>query len=318
MTHITHDTAGLLTLLTKPMKGPSEPLTPAQFSTLRYPVHVTPKLDGIRATVQGGRLLSNTLKPIPNEYCQSIFTHELVAGFDGELIVGDPTALDCMQRTSSGVMSKTGRPDVWFYVFDTLHPLHLYKSYTERLRVLESSEELCNNTGRMILLTGKLCETPEELAQYCEFLVVSGYEGAILRPTPDRGYYKSGRCTAREGYIFKFKPYHDREATLVGMEELLLNSNESTMREDGYQRKSSAQAGQIPAGTLGALILQDEQYGIFRCGSGFSMAQRKWFWQNRHLLTGRATITYKFQLHGTKDKPRSPIYKAIRHELDIS
>ena len=38
---------------------------------LRYPVIASPKLDGIRALVIDGQLVSRTLKPIPNRYVQS-------------------------------------------------------------------------------------------------------------------------------------------------------------------------------------------------------------------------------------------------------
>ena len=36
------------------------------FRMLKFPLYVSPKLDGIRASMQGGRLVSRSLKPIAN------------------------------------------------------------------------------------------------------------------------------------------------------------------------------------------------------------------------------------------------------------
>ena len=56
-----------------------------------WPRLVSRKLDGIRATVQGGRLRSRTLKDIPNVNVQKMFAG-LPEGLDGELIFGKPIA----------------------------------------------------------------------------------------------------------------------------------------------------------------------------------------------------------------------------------
>jgi len=51
-----------MTTFTQPMLA-----SPANLEKLQYPLLVSPKLDGIRATVVNGCLLSRKLKPIPNE-----------------------------------------------------------------------------------------------------------------------------------------------------------------------------------------------------------------------------------------------------------
>lgn len=66
--------------------------------TLDYPVLVQPKLDGIRAVVKDGRLLSRTLKSIPNASIRAALERTVFEGLDGELVVGDPTADDCYRR----------------------------------------------------------------------------------------------------------------------------------------------------------------------------------------------------------------------------
>src|ERR1035437_8371630 len=85
---------------------------------LKFPVLVSKKLDGIRATVQGGHLLSRTLKPIPNVNVQALFKG-LPEGIDGELIYGDPCAPDAYRQTVSIVMSDDKPANgIQFHVFD--------------------------------------------------------------------------------------------------------------------------------------------------------------------------------------------------------
>ena len=87
---------------------------------VNFPIYVSTKFDGIRALVIDGVVYSRSLKPIRNKHVQQLFGKEEYNGFDGELIVGDIYAKDVFQKTTSGVMSEDGNPDVTFYVFDVL------------------------------------------------------------------------------------------------------------------------------------------------------------------------------------------------------
>ena len=86
---------------------------------LIYPCYASPKLDGIRASVVNGRLMSRSLKPIPNKYVSGLLSFTKFEGLDGELIVGDVNAHDVFRNTTSHVMShdKSGF-DFTYYVFD--------------------------------------------------------------------------------------------------------------------------------------------------------------------------------------------------------
>ena len=86
------------------------------FNKLRYPVYTQSKLDGIRVIIKDGVVYSRSLKAIPNKHVQALFRN--LHGLDGELIVGNVTAHDVFQKTTSGVMSKDGEPDVTLYAFD--------------------------------------------------------------------------------------------------------------------------------------------------------------------------------------------------------
>jgi DNA ligase-1 len=85
-------------------------------SKVKFPTLVSPKLDGIRALVIDGVVVSRNLKPIPNRYVQKLFS--MYEGYDGELIVGSVNGPNVFRETTSGVMSEDGTPDVKFMVFD--------------------------------------------------------------------------------------------------------------------------------------------------------------------------------------------------------
>ena len=91
--------------------------TPAM--ELKFPYLASPKLDGIRCVVRDGVALSRTLKPIPNKHIQSFLGDARFNGFDGEIIVGDPTHPDCFRNTTTVVMSQDKVVDNFTYwVFD--------------------------------------------------------------------------------------------------------------------------------------------------------------------------------------------------------
>ena len=90
----------------------------ADLGRLSYPLLASPKLDGIRAVVLDGQLVSRTLKPIPNDFIRNALSRPCLDGLDGELIVGSPTDPDIYLKTNSAVMSKSGDPAFTYYVFD--------------------------------------------------------------------------------------------------------------------------------------------------------------------------------------------------------
>ena len=105
---------------------------------LRFPCVATPKLDGIRAYVQGGVVLSRNNKPIPNLHVQTLFSG--LEHYDGELIVGSPTSSTVFRDTTSGVMSKEGKPNVTYYVFD--HLKHLSSGWQDRIENITAKRQI--------------------------------------------------------------------------------------------------------------------------------------------------------------------------------
>src|SRR5690349_10189377 len=116
--------------------------TASSTSSIRYPAYATPKLDGVRALISGGRLLSRALKPIPNQYLSTFFGRPELEGLDGELILGSPTAPDVYRATQQAVSRHEGEPDVRFYCFDLCDAPRV--PYEARLRRAASQVEAFN------------------------------------------------------------------------------------------------------------------------------------------------------------------------------
>lgn len=242
--------------------------SPAEDHLIQWPVLASAKLDGVRAIVRGGVVLSRALKPIPNKNVQKRFSH--LEHFDGELIVGASNDPDVLRATTSGVMRVEGDPDVSFHVFDHIaSPLTPYSQRHHELLLVKKPTD-----GVTVVKQTRLFDA-DGLREYETYVLDQGFEGVMLR-CPDAPY-KFGRSTAREGYLLKVKRFHDDEFEIVGFEEEMFNANEATTSELGRTKRSSHKANKIPKGRLGALVLK---YGdtTFNCGTGFNDAERERIW----------------------------------------
>src|SRR5256885_796960 len=93
--------------------------TPEDLESLApfFPMYGSYKLDGIRAIVRDGVLVSRTLKPIPSAFCQDWFS-SLPEGVDGELLVPKQHGPTIYHDTYSAVMTHGSREPVDFWIFD--------------------------------------------------------------------------------------------------------------------------------------------------------------------------------------------------------
>lgn len=273
----------------------------------RWPVLASPKFDGIRALNVDGQLVSRRLKLIPNLFTRKLFSKKEFIGLDGELISGKN-----FQETTSAVMSHDGQPDVVWYVFDFFN---ISEKFETRLGFLEG---FCDAEKRfrgvpLKFVQHTLCENEDELLEYEMKCLAKGYEGVMIRDP--QGPYKFGRSTVREGWLLKVKRFTDAEGVIIGFEELMHNSNEATINELGKTERSNHKAGMVPMNMLGAFKLRMEDGTELSCGTGFTETQRRGFWQSlkRKSLMGKV-VKFKYQKHGTKDKPRHPVFLGFRED----
>lgn len=281
--------------------------TVESIETVRFPVFASPKLDGIRCLILDGVAVSRTLKPIPNLHIR----HQLAGlpALDGELICGDPTDPDCFNRTTSAVMSRDGAPRFTFRVFD--HFGAPTDNFPQRLFLAEMAAYHARADFRPVeMVRQDFIRDAAELARYEAEQVAAGYEGVMVRAIESP--YKFGRSTAKEGILGKVKRFADAEAEIVGIEELHRNGNAAEINALGHTERSTAAAGLVPAGTLGALIVRAEGFAeTFKIGTGYTSAQRDSLWADRASLPGRL-VKFKHQPAGAKDAPRFPVFLGFR------
>lgn len=273
---------------------------------LRLPVLASPKLDGIRAYVRDGIVLSRQNKPIPNKFVQEQF--KAYEHFDGELIVGDPTDPMCYRNTMSGVMSEEGEPDVTFYVFDHLGELNA--PYHQRVSRAAIGAYPCT---RACFLDQERIEDHDALKKYEAHCLAAGYEGVIIRDP--NAPYKQGRSTVNEGYLLKVKSFLDDEAVIVGFEERMANLNAATTSETGHTKRSSHKANKVGRGDLGALIVEWKGMA-FSIGTGFSDIERMNIWLNQEKYIGKL-VKFKYFPVGGYELPRHPVFCGLRHPIDV-
>ncbi len=96
--------------------------------SIKFPVAVSPKIDGIRVLIINGEALSRTLKPIRNKGIS-----ETLAGIpyllDGEIVAAGGN----FQESTHAVMSADAEDDWEYHVFDLIDPT---KPYSQRYQNL--------------------------------------------------------------------------------------------------------------------------------------------------------------------------------------
>lgn len=278
---------------------------------VKFPIYISTKFDGIRALVIDGVVYSRSLKPIRNKHVQKLFGKPEYNGFDGELIVGDIYAKDVFQKTTSGVMSEDGTPEVTFHVFD-LWSMPTF-DYESRQRVLQDLLLQDSTMSCVVYTTIHKCQTVEDLEFFLNHEKNVGGEGLIGRK-PD-GVYKYGRSTPKEQLSIKFKFFQQEDFEVVGFNERMHNTNEQKRDELGYAERSSAKDGLVPTNTLGSLVLKYNDT-TFSCGTGFDDKLRKEIWDNKELYLGKLA-SIRYMSVGSKDLPRIPSFIGFRHAEDI-
>ena len=277
-------------------------------SAIRYPVMVSVKLDGIRCLIIDGVAMTRSLKPIRNEYIQSIIGKPEFEGLDGELIVGDIFAKDCYRVTNSGVMSKDGEPDFKYHVFDWWNAPPLV--FRERLAELNVERW----GDHIIIVPHLIAHNEADLLKIEANVLEAGGEGIMVRSLDGR--YKFGRSTMKEGILGKLKRFVDDEFEVIGFEERMHNGNEATVNALGHSERSSHKENKVGRGDLGALVCRTADGLEFNVGSGFDDELRRQIWANRENVRGKLVKVKHFTV-GVKDLPRFPTFLGFRDGDDL-
>lgn len=296
--------------ITKPMLSGKFDDFAKESLSLTYPLLGTPKMDGIRALMVNGKLVSRTFKSIPNDYIRKMLEADLPENVDGELM-----DVRGWEHTQSSVMRVEEEPNFKYYVFDYVKD-KLSKPYEERMKDLKALKL----PAYCVKVLPEAINSHAELLALEEQYVTEGYEGLMLR-RPECGY-KCGRGTLKAMDLVKVKRFVDAEAKITGYEEQMENTNEAEKDNFGRTKRSSAKAGLVGKGTLGrwnVVAVNGDFKGVeFGLGTakGVTQEMRQAWWDNRDKLVGKI-VTFKYQAAGSVDAPRIPVFKGFRDKKDM-
>lgn len=292
---------------------------------LKFPVMVSPKLDGIRCIIHEGKAVSRKLKAIPNNHIRTTLEADdvnLPDFIDGELLLRDWTAP--FRDVSSAVMAKHGMPDFTYAVFDIITAEGPGLPFVARYNALEwvvgDRVQRGHNSWLMRVRHTMAHDINQLMALHREYCGL-GFEGTMIRDP--QGIYKFGRSTTNQGILLKFKNWVDEEAMVVGVVEQMHNTNAAEKDNLGRTKRSSAKAGKVGKGTMGALECVFEDGTAFDVGTGFTDAVRQDLWNDHVFRNGviGKTIKVKHQPdpNGRRrgQAPRFPTFLGFRNvEVD--
>jgi len=297
-----------------PLKAPNEvPINyPNYFKELRYPLLMSPKIDGFRGGAHKGTMLSKSSKPF-----RSYQVHEELTAIDfsdGEIVEGNATDSDVCNRTNSHLMSFKKPGDLFYYIFDTWNPACAHFPFEQRLALVHGQVATLNNP-QYIALDHSFVNNEDELLEAESKFIQLGYEGVMLRDP--RGTYKPARSTWNEGIVLKLKRFVDTEALVVGIYERMHNDNAQTRDEQGYAFRSSSKTNLKPTGIAGGFIVDFNGTREEVPGGKFTLPELTWIFQNQEKVIGKKYLKFKYMQHGMKDKLRHKSALGFRDPLDM-
>mgnify|MGYP000049331626 CR=1 FL=1 len=300
-------------IVMRPMRAAK--LGEENLSALKFPLYLSPKLDGIRCVIKNGLPLTRMLKLLPNKRIRKLLSCA-PEGLDGELIIGDPTAKGVFNRTQSVVMSGEGDiTNFKFHVFDKWNqPDIFFDARHNGLKLV--LDNLINHRGHdwLVHVEQQHVKSLDEFRFWEQHYVSQGYEGVMLR-SPIANY-KFGDSRLSDMALMKYKRWHDTEARVVGVRELRSNVAEPEIDERGYLVRPVRVETMIGQNVLGALVCEFPNGVKFDIGSGFNTADRAQLWSQKDDLIGK-WVTLKYQEITKDGSPRFPIFKGFRDPIDF-
>ncbi|WGN90805.1 ATP-dependent DNA ligase [Burkholderia phage vB_BglM_WTB] len=302
----------------KPMKGDQ-----VEIDKAAWPKMVSAKYDGYRAYNDGLYVLhTSSGAPVSNRHTQALFNLREFAGFDGELIVGEPNLHDTYTNTSGPVRREAGEPDVYWYVFDDRSKPDA--PYAVRyLRLIERVSELRNlgvrGADRIIVVPHTTVNDELQYLVLRDQIIGNGYEGAMLRDP--KGRYKFGRSSVKEGLLNKDKPWEDTEGIVVGFEERMHNTNTAEVDNFGNTKRSNTKDAKAPTGMVGKFLVESPRWPgqTLKIATGpLKHPELKRAFEDFDSLWKGKQIVFRFLPSGGYELPRHPQLKGLRGAEDMS
>ncbi len=306
----------------KPMLFPNESIKAEE---IRYPVRCSKKMDGIRGIFRGGKLLSRSLKPLPNHDLQDgklgaylrAISNKYGVTLDGEFYSDevDFNAISSLIMSHDKVM-----PEHLKYVcFDCIQGDDVDMPMMKRHELaLFIKAQIPAHIHFEVIEKVQINSAADLKAMYLRVLE-EGFEGLIVQS--ENGRYKPGRWTIKEACGFKFKPYNDYDAQVTGIVQATVvdPTEATTTNELGRTVTSKKKGDRIPI-PMACSVMVDYKGadGIVRkqkVSLSVSDEEAREIWTNQAKYIGR-WIQYKGMEVGAKDVPRHPTSVCWRPDLD--
>ena len=298
-----------MALLWKPLLSATVPIDPKtgdfEWSTIPFPVYASTKVDGFRAMVQRGGLVSRNGLPILNKELQKRYGRKEYEGLDLELTDGPANAPDVFNRTSRVVKkAEASAKDTTANVIDYMAQKNAgLFTLKQRVSVLSANYVGFEGYGGINLIEQVPMESASQLSKYEKRILAQGWEGVMLRRM-DQGQYpqkpgKQNRSTLKEFFLARLKRFETDEAVIVAFHPLEHNMN--TERTATGARSSKKAGIVVDTARVGSVTLKDVKTGVLFDTTVGSTRLREWKgWPS---AIGKI-VRYKYQLVGTKDRPR--------------
>lgn len=289
---------------------------------LRFPVAMSPKIDGVRGINIHGSMTGRTIKPFQCRMITGGMSVAALAGMDGELAAERKTHPDLCRLTTSATSTIEGTVPVDWHVFDLIDPALAHMTFVERHKLIPGRIDAAYESGQLpdwlnlYVVPYYIVNSHEEVVALDRQFLEEGYEGSILRALDSP--YKHGTSTLREGYLLRIKHFDDGEFEITGVEEGQHNANEDKRNALGYIERSTHAENMEPNGMVGRLLgkcLQSGEPMVVSPGR-LTHKERKLYFEQPELIIG-SIGKYKHFAKGAKDKRRFPTFQSFRNPVDL-
>jgi DNA ligase-1 len=260
---------------------------------LEYPVHVQPKLDGVRCLARkkgrGIELISKGGKPYSVPHIEKALVSLLPSGFvfDGELYIHGETLQTVNRLVKKHREGPEGSIRLDYHIYDGFYKKKTHQPWVERATQLQQLLQQ-DKSDKIRLVDLKVACSEEDVLTALEEFIQAGYEGAIVR-TLEGPYLLAHR--SRD--LLKVKKFFDQEYEIVG-------------HYYGTGRAAKAVVW---------VCKQEEglEFGVVPMGT---MEQREEWGANAEKYYGKQ-LKVKFWNKTEDNKPQFPIGICIRLEEDM-
>lgn len=291
----------------KPMLAPNDKI---DLSEIRYPMFASTKLDGIRCIFKDGKMLSRSLKEIPNKQLQEKFQHLKDLSLTKRIILdGEIYGIKMsFQQITHFVMTEDLEgeelpAELKFFCFDCLKDEE--DNFSDRYNMYKDLRLANVTTVQQILVNSK-----EEVEKMFDVALEGGYEGLILKKPFSK--YKFGRATLNSGDMYKVKPFVTIDAEITDVEERKENTAESFTNELGRTQRHNFKDEKKSTGMAAVFVVNYNNQEQRVCITG-NEEFRKEIWQNKNKYIGKM-IEFKGMTVGSKDLIRHPVFLRFRED----